>query len=458
MPSEELTANEAMSEFYRMKGKYEEDVYAKYIHPLISNKRLSKNEKRQAFAKLPKPECINCKRNVGTIFTITEEQETLAKVFIAKCGDLAEPCPLNIQINYGVREQLNNIIEEKLASINKIKLDIIKEKNNLLFFTGNKMAQDESGMANFNKLTDELKDLTGDVGYYIEKNILVNDNPVKRDLLKKAIDEFGKEMLMPFKNLVTEFNEKGNEQIITEAIRFYKEEMMPKLREILQLKYDTTMVEYDAVSKEYKLLQIPHAIQNNESYFESDDKVVSFVKGVKKEKREKVTNTLKVKDIMTIKNNRTRKTNKLQNQNQNQTQDQQGEEENQDRNLDITSEAYINVYNKLPVNLKEELNKYPDWLNEFMDNCINRRKNKKTCDFIAPKGLILPPNQTPDTQIYDFGYEPFNKEFNGMSPESKQLYFNLVKVDEAGNADYSVFKDALTSLVSKRLGFQKIVM
>uniref|UniRef100_A0A6C0IRF9 Uncharacterized protein n=1 Tax=viral metagenome TaxID=1070528 RepID=A0A6C0IRF9_9ZZZZ len=232
MPSEEISVNEALNEFYRMKAKYEDYVYTKYINPLINDKRMSKNEKRQAYAKLPKPECINCKRNVGTIFSITENKEDLARVFTAKCGDLAQPCPLNIQINYSFREQLDVSIEDNLKKLNKVKLDIIKEKNNLLFFTNAKMVIGQDTMANFNVLTDELKQITGDAGYYIEKNILVNDNPVKRDLLKKTIDEFGKEMLLPFKNFIAEFNEKGNDQIASEAVRFYKEEMMPKLKEI----------------------------------------------------------------------------------------------------------------------------------------------------------------------------------------------------------------------------------
>uniref|UniRef100_A0A6C0IVD5 Uncharacterized protein n=1 Tax=viral metagenome TaxID=1070528 RepID=A0A6C0IVD5_9ZZZZ len=207
------------------------------------------------------------------------------------------------------------------------------------------------------------------------------------------------------------------------------------------------MVEYDEMSKEYKLMQIPHALYNNENYFESEDKVVSFVKGVKKSK----SGTLKVKDIMTLtdekkRNKKTRKT-KLAG------------------DLDIIEEDsiqdkgdYISIYNKLPSNLKEELNKYPDWLNDFMNNCIQSRKNNKVCDFISPKNLILPPNQAPDTQIYDFGYEPYNSVFNSLSNESKDMYFKLVKVDETGNSDYTLFKNALTNLVSKRLGFQKIAM
>jgi hypothetical protein len=453
MSNEELSVSEAINEFYRMKGKYEEYVYSKYIQPLINDKSLSKKEKKQAYSKLPKPECINCKRNVGTIFSVEPDPTNEPfRIFTAKCGDLAQPCPLNIQIQYSIREQLDNAIDADLKKINKIKLDIIKEKNNLLFFINELMVTDEKSFENFNRLTDELKDETGIVGYYIEKNILLNDNPVKRDLLKKSIDEFGKEMLLPFKNLIAKFNESRDEQVVSEAVRFYKEEMMPKLKEILSLKYDTTMVEYDEVSKEYKLMQIPHSLQNNETYLQSDDKVISFVKGVKKVRRD----TIKTKDLMTLSNKKTRKLRPKSSLNEIEFTVEDNEEANT-QNQNQNSE-YIDIYNKLPSNLKDELNKYPDWLNDFMDNCIQSRKNNKSCDFTAPKKLILPPIQTPDTQIYDFGYEPYNHEFNNLSNENKEMYFKLVKVDENGQADYTLFKNALTTLVSKRLGFEKIVM
>jgi len=449
MSSEELTTNEAINEFYRMKSKYEDYVYSKYVSPLINNQTMSKKEKRQAYLKLPKPECINCKRNVGTIFSIKEDNKELFRVFTAKCGDISQPCPLNIIINYSIREQIDRTIEQDLKEIDKIKLDIIKEKNNILFFSNDLSSQ--TTMDNFNNLTDKLKDLTSVTGYFIEKNILINDNPVKRDILKKLIDEFGKEMLLPFKNFIAQFNSKGNEQIIGEAVRFYKEEMMPKLNEILNLKYDINMVEYDEITKEYNLIQKPHSLQNNENFYKDDDKVISFVKGVKKSK----SNTMKVKEIMTLSDERKRdrKTRKIK-----PTTQLEFNIEEQEQKEEISKSDYIDIYNKLPNNLKEELNKYPDWLNEFMEHCIQARKNNKSCDFISPKKLILPPNKIADTQIYDFGYEPYNNVFNIMSNESKDMYLKLIKTDVEGNKDYSVFKNALTNLVSKRLGFQKIAM
>ena len=62
------------------------------------------------FSKLPKHNCINCKENVGTIFNISHDKEELVRKFVVKCGNLSNPCPLDIQITCGYRQQFDNVI------------------------------------------------------------------------------------------------------------------------------------------------------------------------------------------------------------------------------------------------------------------------------------------------------------------------------------------------------------
>ena len=197
---QKLTPIEAINEFYKLKDKYKSGYYDKYIKQIINNEKKSKREKRVEYSKLPKPECINCKRNVETIFTITFDATTWTRKFIAKCGDLTTPCPLDIQIVYAVRQQYYEAIKDGLEEIEKLKLDIIKEKNNALFFEKN-----NDTISNFEKLTDSLKNETELTGILIEQDILKNDNPVKTELLKTTIDEFGKAFLIPFKKMISEY-------------------------------------------------------------------------------------------------------------------------------------------------------------------------------------------------------------------------------------------------------------
>ena len=135
MTETKLTPIEGINEFYKLKDKYETVYYEKYVKPIIISNQ-SKREKRVAYSKLPKHECINCKRNVGTIWDIKCVYKDDIKYYKAKCGDLEAPCPLDIQINYGIREDMNKFIKTGLGYIDEIKLNIIKEKNNVIFFDG----------------------------------------------------------------------------------------------------------------------------------------------------------------------------------------------------------------------------------------------------------------------------------------------------------------------------------
>jgi hypothetical protein len=280
-----LTPIEAINEFYRLKDKYESEYYDKYVKPILKNKK-SKREKRMEYSRLPKHACINCKRNVDTIFSITFNDDDYVRQFIAKCGDLSDPCPLDIQINYSFRNQIKKLVYTGMNEIEKIKLEIIKQKNSALFFDNKNI------VSVFEKLTEKLKNETESTGSAIETDILKNDNPEKKALLNRTIDEFGKGFIIPFKQMIQDYKNNNDELKVNQAIKFYIDEMIPKLKEIQQLKYDVNLIEFDNTANEYKLIQYPNSLENQEYYFESDDKVIKFVKGVKKTKTNK-TKTLK---------------------------------------------------------------------------------------------------------------------------------------------------------------------
>jgi len=100
-----FTPEEAINEFYRLKDKYTSGYYEKYVKPIVRSNK-SKREKRVEYSKLPKHECINCKRNVGTLWDIKVIPKENIKYFKAKCGNIEDPCPLDIQINYSLRDKL----------------------------------------------------------------------------------------------------------------------------------------------------------------------------------------------------------------------------------------------------------------------------------------------------------------------------------------------------------------
>jgi len=452
-----LTPIEAINEFYRLKDKYESSYYEKYVKPIIRSNK-SKREKRVEYSKLPKHECINCKRNVGTIFRININKQEFLRVFKAKCGDVYEPCPLNIEINCSFREQMDDFIKEGLTDIEAIKLNIIKEKNNSLFF--NKDVVNE-----FNKLTEELKAQTENTGYVIETNILRNNNPEKAILLRQTIDEFGKGFILPFKQMVKEFDETNNELILNQAVNFYINEMTPKLKEIQQLKYNVSIIEYDEDNNIYNLIQLHNSLESNEYYYKVDDKVINFVKGVKKEKKKtrKDDGELKPK-------NKTRKIKPIAElvledeeeeiiEEKENLESKYGEESNktplfdESGNVSWNNEKYDKLWRVIPHKLKQLLLQDHDWLEDYMNSCVKLRKEGKECKLFLPKQAHFPPDKLIDGK-YDFGSDIVNKLFNGLSPSHQDTLLTVYSVKD-GVKNYDSLKYTLASILAQQIGVQR---
>ena len=136
----------AVSKFYELKNEY--DTSIKDAKARINKKtHLSDKEKRDEFRKL-KIRCINCKRNVKTIFQIRLDNERENRVAKAMCGDRVNPCPLNIEINLGRTTTIANEVNRLHKSITDIKQKIVIIKNDLLFgYTTPQMKQLENSMS-----------------------------------------------------------------------------------------------------------------------------------------------------------------------------------------------------------------------------------------------------------------------------------------------------------------------
>lgn len=458
-----FTPTEAINEFYRLKDKYESGYYEKYVKPIVRSNQ-SKREKRIEYSNLPKHECINCKRNVGTLWDIKVMYNENIKQFIAKCGDRQDPCPLDIQINYSIREHMNKEIRHGLLQIETHKLNIIKEKNNSLFF--NKNVVDI-----FEKLTQNLKLETENTGLLIETNILRNDNPEKASLLKQTIDEFGKGFILPFKQMLKEFDETNNEIILNQAMVFYINEMLPKLKEILLLKYDVNMIEYDDVHNIYKLIQLPNSLENNEFFYKVDDKVVKFVRGMRKEKKKtkkeqiditkKKTRKIKPAAELVLEDEEDIESgaekiieDKLKNKFHKFTEDSEFVKPIIDESGNVTwgNPEYDKLWQEIQEPLKDLLIQDIDWLEEFINTCYKLRKDGKLCTLFLPKHVKLPPILL-SNGTYDFGSFPINNLFNNFNKSYQDTLLTLYS-EKDGVKNYNMLKDTLEKILAKETNFQ----
>jgi len=449
-----LTPIEAINEFYRLKDKYERVYYEKYVNPIVKSNK-SKREKRIDYSKLPKHECINCKRHVDTIFKVSSNNTELLKQFIVKCGDFQDPCPLDIQINYAFREQFDTLIKEGLDKIESIKLQIIKAKNNAIFFS-----QDVVNI--FDKITQELKSETEYTGFIIETNLLRNNNPEKSDLLKKTIDEFGKGSIIPFKQMIKEYMDTSNELILNQATNFYINEMIPKLKEILVLKYKVNIVEFE--NNTYKLIQLPNSLESNEFFTGGDDAVIKFVNAVRKEKKK-----TKKENNLTNKFKKTRKKRGdliLEEDLDEEIVDEEivdkeiVDEENADKNEPVYDESgekiiewknkeYDDLWKKMPEQLKNLLMGDIEWLQDFMNKCVKSRKSGTSCNLFLPKQTLFPPRILENGK-YDFESEIVNKLFNELTKSYQDRLLKLTSVKD-GVTNFDMLKNSLIILLEDKI-------
>ena len=124
----------AITNYYYMKGKYEtnkNEIREKKIEKM-KDKKYSNNKIKTKLDNLYYP-CINCNRNVNSIFINKNEK------LIARCGSQTSPCNLNISIlkdQHIPYEKLlygNGQGEGIITRIDKLKNDIIRMKLDMIF-------------------------------------------------------------------------------------------------------------------------------------------------------------------------------------------------------------------------------------------------------------------------------------------------------------------------------------
>jgi hypothetical protein len=272
-----LAYREAINSFYRYKNAYE-DAYNKMKNKIINNPELSWKEKRAEFQKL-KPKCINCKRPVGSIFTIKQNRETLVRDLHAMCGDRQDPCRFSIEIIVPYTTTYAETLNIDRDDIKEYKTQIIKYKNDMIF--GYLEAQ--RAVTIFEQIREELtsavKRYESSLEFYLKKI----DSREKMERLRQLTADLYIN-INDLKTLVTEFDKTGNAQFAQQAVAVYINDILPKVENIREDKYAYSAVEYDSDDDTYHLIQKKVTIeQQQDNLLADDDEVVKhFTVGVGK--------------------------------------------------------------------------------------------------------------------------------------------------------------------------------
>ena len=224
---------DALNLFYSMKSQYETNLN-KEKTKIINNKDLSNREKQREFKKL-KPKCINCKRPVGTIFATIYDEKEDGRQNKAQCGDRTNPCDLNIVINLVKIIRLEDFLEMDEKDISKLKVDIIKDKNDLIFG----YITTEEALDKFEKSKENLNELVSSYELSLEKFMMVINNKEKKEELRKI----EKEIQSNISYIKDALKKDTTQKSVNDIIAFQINEMMPKVEQRQELLYPYNAVE-----------------------------------------------------------------------------------------------------------------------------------------------------------------------------------------------------------------------
>ena len=248
------TVENALSIFYKLKGKYDKEG-DKIKHKIMNSTTDTITEKRDLY-QAQKRKCVNCRKPVGTIFEINENS------YVALCGatqDQGEtPCDLNIKIVKGNVVQLTEYVDKLKEEHEKLITSIMRVKYNLLF----KYSTEEDTITQFEKEKEEFDKNATLYDLYKTKLIQISTLLEKRE--KIAVNELELfEFIKEIKELVEESAQSGNSQLLRDAVEMYIKKVLEKVKIGRELKYSYQAVEED--NNSYKLIQIPYTQDETEA-------------------------------------------------------------------------------------------------------------------------------------------------------------------------------------------------
>ena len=263
-----------LDEYYSLKNKYDTIIKEKK-NSILHDDNISMKQKREKYNKL-KFRCINCSRNVNTIFEINDG------ILSAVCGDKSSPCNLNIKINRGKYIDIRTLIDVFQEGVDDVKDEIISTKLDLLFGYS-----DESvTIKKFNELKKELTSDLEALAEYKTQFIDIIYNLKNKDSLKSKMEQFYRNV-STIKDTMKEFNETGIINLVKDVVSLYQTELKPLLIDINRLQYRKKAMESDDNKYIFHLKRDTYTLSNIQVPFSSPS-IESFEIGSSNTKKKEI--------------------------------------------------------------------------------------------------------------------------------------------------------------------------
>ena len=264
----QLSYLESLNSYFKLKNNYESKMRSDKRKIMEKNENKKENKKKGKKLLLSyKPQCIKCKRPVGTIFSKNDNKYT------AICGDTTQPCSLNIEIYPGEKNNLEYWISLFKEEVDGLKETIIRQKLDTLF---NYVTEDKS-VELFKK---ELKAYNED-SVILKEYIDMNDELFHNNHKKKLIEEKNEKIfrvIENIRNLLNEYKNTQNRELLKTAVQLQVDELLPETRIIRMMKNEIMEIQYTTVSNhnEYSVFKYPISLEKQDVSIGESSKVNKY--------------------------------------------------------------------------------------------------------------------------------------------------------------------------------------
>lgn len=254
---------EALKEYFKIKNNYEEAIH-KMKKKIFSDNESKKTAKRIALS--IKPQCIKCKRPVGTIFSKKDSR------YMAICGDSQTPCNLDIQIFAGDASNFSYTLEIFKEETDHIKDTIIEQKLDTLF----SYVAEEKSVELFKKQLEAYNENSVLLKTLLQKN----DELYFNEHTKESIDDRRNKIYRLNENIrsiLEEYKTTGNPELLKTAVSLQVNELYPETRKIFTLKNEINEI-VPGTNGAYELFQYPILLEKLDHTFGEPPRVIKFNK------------------------------------------------------------------------------------------------------------------------------------------------------------------------------------
>jgi hypothetical protein len=301
-PNENMDLDK-LNTFYYLKQKYEQDKKERCNKFALGKENINWKMKRAYFA-TKKPKCVNCKRKVGSEFSIKHADGF--RNFLGKCGDIVNPCEFHIEFKVPNVVRIDKEIQNAHKKLNELHESIILTKNKVIFG----MLDPADAVRQFDDLNLQIGLNTIELEKYSRNIMKVTNNAEKKEELSNKIIEFNEnvaELNMIMQKCLEE------DEPIKKVVDYLVETIDPSAKYVSQIKYATREIEkvLDTLGREKEYIYHTFEYKISDLELPTIMEVVKFELGdnnfppelivPEEEAKEKETKTEKIKSQKTRK-------------------------------------------------------------------------------------------------------------------------------------------------------------